>query len=115
MLDFGYLDEKVDFHIMIRPKSHEVADPTKPGIYTESRQARLGVELLSRRYSISFRLDPERPICLDLVAPVLKDLNFDNVNQSVAHHFYTNTVVSAGEFGNALNLYALVFDSMEKN
>lgn len=108
--DFEYLGERVDFHVMIRPRSHEVLDTTRPGVFEESRQARLGVELLSRKYMVAFRLDPDRPICIDLDAPILSSLDFDDVNQ-VGHHFDTDIRISAHDFAEALNLYASVFDS----
>lgn len=109
--DFDYEGERVDVHVMVRPRAREVLSSIRPGMFEESRQARLGVELLSRRYKIAIRFDPGRPICIDLDAPVLGTLAFEDVNQSAAHHFYTDTKITAGDFEHALNLFISAFDS----
>lgn len=112
--DFDYMGDRVDFTIMVRPKSHETPSDSKPGIYTESRQARLSIGLFSRKYNVAIRFDPEKSVCLDIVAPIINDLNFDNVNQSGSHHFYTGTRVSVNGFESALNTCIDIFSSMEK-
>ncbi len=110
--DFEYGQERVDFEIMVRPKSHEVLSDSMPGRFKESRQARLMVFLKTKRESISVRVDPDRTVQYDIVAPMLNALTFDNVDQHGAHHFNSGIRIPNETFTKALEVSIDVFDSM---
>lgn len=112
--EFEYQGETIDFSIMVRSNSYEVLDDSRPGVCSESRQARLAIELRSISYNISMRIDPESTVCMDVKAPALSETCFGGVNQRGKHHFYTDIKMSAKQFEEMLKVYIFVFDSMTK-